>query len=442
MTTLEILHWNDVHGRYAALARASHRAKQIRAEAEHPVLLMDGGDIEESSVRLSALSYGTSGWRALRAAGVDVAVPGNGGLMRYGPRVLPRYAEALGSPPVLANLGVDGGLLPGVAPYRLIDAGEVRVGVIGITVPASVYGSFGMQEFGLFQCVDRAARQVRREGADVVVVLSHCGVDLDRALSWDARGAVDLIVGGHTHTLLPDGDRAGLPIVQAGNYAEHLGRVRVQIEDGRVEVVSMTVEEIASGGPQDPAVLQEVSAAECDLEQWLAEPIGSSQGADFDPLTGGGAARLMAAALLARHPADVGVIFPAQLDAGLSTGVVRRCDLWALTSSPANAATATVTGAQLRRMALSGATDENAARSPRFLRGRSFGKLVMVGAEITDGEVLVGGERVRDDRVYRVTGCDIELSTYGGLFTAEPDDLVLHTPDILPEILEAYLVGT
>ena len=99
MTTprvLELLHWNDLHGRYDALARLSARAREIRRAADHPVLLLDGGDVEETSVRLSALTFGVAGWRMLGAAGVDAAVTGNGGLLRYGPDLIPRYAEALG----------------------------------------------------------------------------------------------------------------------------------------------------------------------------------------------------------------------------------------------------------------------------------------------------------------------------------------------------------
>ncbi len=65
MATLEILHWNDVHGRFTALARLSARARSIREAAAHPVLVFDGGEIEEVSVGLSAMSYGVARWRLL-----------------------------------------------------------------------------------------------------------------------------------------------------------------------------------------------------------------------------------------------------------------------------------------------------------------------------------------------------------------------------------------
>ena len=58
MTTprrLELLHWTDIHGRFAGLARLSARARAVRGAADHPVLVLDGGDVEEGSVRVSAM---------------------------------------------------------------------------------------------------------------------------------------------------------------------------------------------------------------------------------------------------------------------------------------------------------------------------------------------------------------------------------------------------
>ncbi len=167
MTTprrLELLHWNDVHGRYDALARMSARARAIRESADHPVLLLDGGDVEETSVRLSALTYGVAGWRMLGAAGVDAAVVGNGGLLRYGPGVLPRYAAALGSPPLVCDLERDGETPAGAAPSRILERGGLRVGVIGTTDYYPQYDDLGLTERGRVTAVRREATTLRARG--------------------------------------------------------------------------------------------------------------------------------------------------------------------------------------------------------------------------------------------------------------------------------------
>ncbi len=215
------------------------------------MLLLDGGDVEDTSVRLSAMTFGVAGWRLLGAAGVDAAVVGNGGLLRYGPGQLPAYARALGSAPLVCDLEVDGGTPVGAAPSRLLRAGDLTVGILGITDFYQQYGGFGIAERGRVTAVHREATALRAAGADVVVLLSHAGINHDRGLSWAVRGLVDVIVGGHTHDLLTEGERGqGVPIAQAGWKAQHLGRVRLEVDRDGVRVVDMTLEAVDRGRPR------------------------------------------------------------------------------------------------------------------------------------------------------------------------------------------------
>lgn len=421
-------------------------ARRIRAEADHPVLLLDGGDVEESSVRVSALSYGAAGWAVLRAAGVDAAVVGNGGLLRYGPDRLIDYADAFGRPPLLGNFHHDGALPTGVAASQVIDAGDFRVGVIGISVPMmDAYSIFGMTELPLYTVVLETATQLRRDGVEVVVVLSHCGLSQDRALAATLAGRVDLVVGGHTHDELPEGMRAfgGVPIAQAGNYAEHLGRVVLDVTADGVAVQSMRLESVDTEVEPDQRVLDAISEQEAKIEDWLAEPVATlPAGADYNPADGGGIARLLATAIHRSRSADVTLLYPAQCDAGLAPGEVTRGDIWAATSSPANASAIPVSGRRLRSMLQIGLSADNAARTPRLFRGRQLGRLVVIGAEIADGEILVAGRPLDENEIYRVCGTDVEVSSYGGLLSDNSPDTEIFVPQIMPELLEAYLVAT
>lgn len=441
MSTLEILHWNDIHGRWAALARLSARARAIRTAADHPVLLLDGGDVEEGSIRISALTKGVAGWRLLGAADVDAAAVGNGGLLRYGPDVLPAYAEALRSAPLVCDVDLDGSAPVGAARSRVASSGSVAVGVIGATDYYPQYDEFGLVERGRVTAVRAEADMLRRQGVDVVVLLSHCGLNADIALSWALRHKVDLIVGGHSHDALDEGDLShGVPIVQAGCYGERLGRVTLDISDGGVEVVDVCHEVAADDWPADPAVLDELAACERDLEAWLVEPLAVlGEPVPWQELNDSAIARLVIEALLASHPGDVGMLIAGHCTAGLPAGTVSRGDVWEAISSPGNAATASVPGEVLRAMIEKGVSEEYAATVPRTFRGRPYGTLHLVGAEVRDGEVYVAGTPVDRHRSYRVTGSDLELSTYGLLVADEPDDLVVHTPVILPELLERHL---
>ena len=441
VATLEILHWNDVHGRWSGLAQLSARARTIRESAPHPVLLLDGGDVEEGSVRLSALSKGVAGWRMLGAAGVDAAVVGNGGLLRYGADVLADYAAGLGSAPLICDLEIDGQPLRGTARSRVIPAGDLTVGVIGATDYYPQYDVFGLSERGRVTAVRAEAQMLRRQGADVVVLLSHCSLNADRATSWALRGKVDLIVGGHSHDVLDEGDLTqGIPIVQAGCFGERLGRVTIQVTAEGVDVVNVCHEVVDNEWPADQRVLDELAACERDLQIWLEQPVAELPAAvGWQELYDSAIARLLAGALLSAYPGDVGMVIAGHCTAGLPQGTVTRGDLWAATASPGNAATATITGSVLRSMVAKGTSTSYATTVPRTFRGRPYGALHLAGAELRDGELVVGDSPVVDDRRYRVTGSDLELSSYGLLVDIEPEDLVVHAPVILPELLEEQL---
>lgn len=111
-----ILHSNDIHGHIENLARITTIIEKVKAENPGvPVLYLDGGDVEETSQRLSNLTRGIAMHRLLNIAGCDAAAVGNGGLARYSPAILPEYASAGRYPLLLANLRQpDGSLLEGV----------------------------------------------------------------------------------------------------------------------------------------------------------------------------------------------------------------------------------------------------------------------------------------------------------------------------------------
>jgi len=275
------------------------------------------------------------------------------------------------------------------------------------------------------------------------VLLSHAGLNHDRGLSWSLRGKVDLVVGGHTHHLLTEGDRSqGLPIAQAGWQAEHLGRILLEVSRDGVEVVDMRVERVDEDGAEDPAVLEELARCERDLAAWLAEPVGHLDVAA--PHTGGPedpAAQLVTEALLDLAPADLAVLIGGQVTHGLPAGRVTRDDVWSATSSPGNLATATLTGEQLLVMFERGRSEEFATARPRTFRGRPYGYLHAAGATVRDGGLLVGGEPVDPTRGYRVTATDLELSPYGTLVDDDPADLEVRVPRILPELLEGWFAS-
>ena len=416
-----ILHTNDIHGQVERLARIATLVERIRDETPHRVMYVDAGDVEETTTRLSNLTKGVAMHRLLSAAGCEVSVVGNAVWLRYGPQVIADQARAASYPLLLANLSP----VDGVQATALIDG----VGFVGVTDPFHSFlgtGVYGIEVTDEVEAVRRGARELREQGAELVVCLSHLGyaIDerypsaLDPELAEQVQGEVDLIVGAHTHHLLPEGDRVGaVTIAQAGSFGEHLGRIEVL--DGEIRASTIAVGEDV---PEHPAVLAAVATAEADLDASLDEVIAHLE----EPLD----AQWIAEMLRERMHAEVGLATSAVvLDEPLGAGPLRRRDLWEVCHSTANPAVVELTGEQLAHMIERGNHAEFQQTTDRPLRGRPRGPLHVAGVETVDPE-----------RTYVVAATDYELERYGRLVE---DDWQLSIrydfPTIIREAVEERL---
>ena len=446
--SLIVLHTNDLHGRVEGLSRIATLVERIRAEnRDVPVLCFDLGDSEDYSNRLSNLTKGAAMHRFLSAMGCDAAVVGNGAIPRYGPGVLKDHAAASRYPHLLANLRLaDGSFIPGTQPTALLDLGFTRLGLIGVTVEMPSYTRFfGLSTVPTMPVVSELAAGLCSEGADAVILLSHLGLAADRELAEELQGDVALIVGGHSHDLLPEGERVGdVLIAQAGHYAEHLGRIDLSWDGEKLRATRATVLPVADTTPPSALMLAEASVIESEVERYLDEIIGEIiVPLDFATDRECGVANLLADALRQRMDADVGVLVAGQAFSGLlPAGPLRRATLWDVCPSPANPGVVTLTGSQLVELVARGLDPERAAERPNPLRGKARGLMHLSGAVVRDGRLFVGGQPVEPEREYRVAGSDFEFETDWGYTDS---DWELHpsydVPIILREALEEYLAA-
>lgn len=421
-----ILHTNDIHGRVAGLARVATLVERIRDETPHRVIYVDAGDVEETTTRLSNLTKGVAMHRLLSAAGCEVSVVGNAAWLRYGPQVIPDQARAASYPLLLANLSP----VDGVRSTAVIDG----VGFVGVTDPFLSFLDGSTVDYGIrpsdeVEAVRQGARDVREQGAEVVVCLSHLGYQrvsgnlevttIDPELAEQVQGEVDVIVGAHSHDLLPEGERVGsVVIAQAGSFAEHLGRIDVL--DG---AISVSVIPVGEEVPQYPAVLAAAAAAEAGLDASLGELIAELD-EPLDP-------QWIAEMLRERMGAEIGLATSAVvLDYPLPAGPLLRRELWEACHSTANPAVVELTGAQLAHMIERGSDPEFQQTTDGPLRGRPRGPLHVAGA----------ASGLEPDRIYVVAATDYELEPYGRLIE---DDWRLSIrydfPTIIREAVEERL---
>jgi 2',3'-cyclic-nucleotide 2'-phosphodiesterase (5'-nucleotidase family) len=447
MSRVIILHTNDIHGRVDGLARVATLVARIRAEhPDTPVLYLDAGDVEETTSRLSNLTKGVAMHRLLSRAGCDAATIGNGGPLRYGVEILAEYANAARYPLLLANLRTqDGAPLAGTHLRVTLEAGERRIGVIGVT--AKMNGDYErwyhLKALDVAPLVRELAAAAEQDGADAVIALSHLGLPDDRGLADEIQEIVPLIIGAHTHNLLSEGERVGdVTLAQAGQHAEHLGRVDLAWDGERLTVAHVAVIPVGDDIPMAQAVLDEAQVIEREVTAYLDGAVGElAASLDFSEERECGVGDLAADMLRVRMDADLAVVGGTQAFTGpLAAGPLRRVTLWDVCGSSANPGVVALSGEHLEAIVRRGLDPAFMRDKPRSLRGLARGPLHLSGAEVRDGALLVGGQPVDPARDYRVAGTDWELEPYGGYVEAAWDLRVQYDmPVIVREAMEAYL---
>lgn len=391
---LTIIHTNDIHGRQERIGQIATLVRDVKATADHEVLYLDAGDVEETTNRLSNMTKGVAMHRLMNLAGCDAATVGNACWLRYGPAILADHARAARYPLLLANFE------PVTGPVECAMFGEV--GVFGLT--AAFRGEFGDVDWG-FERLDelevarRVAAELRARGASFVVFLSHLGLATpqerwdDRRIAAELQGDVDVIVGAHSHDLLSHGEWVGrVLIAQAGAFGDQLGRIEV---DG--DKLTASVEPIADDVEQAADILEEAQRIEEEVRAFLAEPLGTLD-TTLD-------AAWIAGMLRRRMRADAGVFSEGLTVSTVASGTLTRGALWEASETAANPGVATMTGDQLLALVRRGNEPAFAAEMPRPLRGRARGRLHLAG---------LGEEQIDPARAYSVAGTDWELTSYGG----------------------------
>ncbi|KAJ8712723.1 hypothetical protein PYW08_008027 [Mythimna loreyi] len=172
-----------------------------------------------------------------------------------GPEGLAPYLSALKAPVLAANMDTsEEPLLKGLyKPYIIVERNGRKIGIIGLITPdTEKLSSPGKVKFtDPIKAAKCHAKILHEQEVDIIILLSHCGLDVDKEIARDAAEYIDIIVGGHTHSLLwngaaPSGEAVAGPypisiensadnkhqvlIVQASAFTKYMGNLSVYFD--------------------------------------------------------------------------------------------------------------------------------------------------------------------------------------------------------------------
>ena len=231
-----------VYGKVGGFAHLAALVKQVRAQRPG-ALLLDGGDTWQGSAT-SLWTRGQDMVEASKLLGVDV-MTGHWEFTYGAARVKEIIAKDFAGKIefIAQNVKTTDFGDPVFKPYVMREVNGIPVAIIGQAFPYTPIANprhfvpdwtFGIQEENLQKVVD----EVRKKGAQVVVLLSHDGTDTDLKLASRVTG-IDTMLGGHTHDAIPDPvvvkNRGGTTLVTgAGSNAKFLAVLDFDVRGGRV----------------------------------------------------------------------------------------------------------------------------------------------------------------------------------------------------------------
>jgi S-sulfosulfanyl-L-cysteine sulfohydrolase len=307
-------------------------------------------------------------------------------------------------------------------PYKFFERGGAKVAVIGQAFPYMPIAnpgwmfpeySFGIRDEHMQEMVD----EVRAAGADVVVLLSHNGFDVDKKMASVVTG-IDVILSGHTHDALPEPVLVGKThIIASGSNGKFVSRVDLDVRDGQMmgirhKLIPIFADVIAP----DPVISKIIDEQRAPYADQLAEVIGQTDSLLYRRGNFNGTwDDLICDALLSERDADIAMSPGVRWGPSLVPGDdITREDIWNVTSMSYGAAYRSEMTGEFIKVILEDVADNIFNPDPYYQQG---GDMVRIGGmgyriditkpqgeRISEMTLLKTGEKIDASKSYVVSG--------------------------------------
>jgi sulfur-oxidizing protein SoxB len=311
---------------------------------------------------------------------------------------------------------------PAFDAMRMFERGGVKIAVIGQALPYTPIAnprwmipnwSFGIRENDIKINVEKA----RKAGAQLVVLLSHNGFDVDRKLASRVSG-IDVILTAHTHDALPDVVKVGKTLlVASGSHGKFVSRLDLDVRGGEVKGHRFKLIPVFSDAiAPDPEVAAKIRSVRAPHEAMLREVVGQTETLLYRRGNFNGTLDdLICDALLAERDAEIALSPGFRWGASLLPGQgITREDIYNATAITYPAAYRVImTGARLKEV-MEDVADNLFNTDPYYQQGGDMVRLGGIaytidvdkpaGSRVSDLHLLRTGKPLDPNREYVVAG--------------------------------------
>lgn len=424
-TEFVMLFTNDFHSQIEPMDSGDGGVLRLKAlvdsvrTAEPYVLLADAGDLVQGTYYFSLLN-GVVEMKMLDMLKYDIRTIGN--------HEFDKKMSGLGEMLAMSKVPVVASnydfsktdLAQYVVPSKILSAGKIKVGFIGLNVRllnlVNKTACKGVEWQDAINVADKYAAELREQGADIVIAISHLGYGggsteyyYDSGIATRTRH-IDMIIGGHSHTTLKkaayvtDADGDQVAIVQTGSRGYNLGYAKIRLDDNGKPSFTYRLIPVNSRldnriDPTFSGIIKDYAAEvkeKMDVKLGYA-PYNINRGTPESPLGNLSADGLIWAAKKFHNvDADVAVYNSGGVRANISKGDVTLGDVYAAFPFDNALSILTITGKNLRYLMY---------EVPNNLYVNKGVKLVS-NSEGWVSSITINGQQIDDKKTYTVATID------------------------------------
>ncbi|MBN1633047.1 MAG: 5'-nucleotidase C-terminal domain-containing protein [Ignavibacteria bacterium] len=459
---LRILHWNDFHSRnlpYKASKKIDGETVNyivggsasllgyLNKYRDNKSLVVHAGD-DFQGTPISSLTKGFSQIQLLNHFNIDAFTLGN--------HEFDYSAKTLDSALKIANFKYLGGnliYLPEQKSFADLttvkEINGIKIGIIGITsdelrlltVPKNVEDIYIMDNDFI---ISYGIKELKNNNCDLIILLTHCGVENDSIYATKFYGDIDVIVGGHSHTTLRKPKLINNVIIaQAGSGGKFLGNIELKVDtdlDTIIQYKGELIETVFDSLIYDKNMQALVDNMEADVNQQLSKVIGTLEN-DWKRFgINSNLGQWEADVFRAKTNSDIAFVNSGGLRKELMKGEITLRDIWEISPFGNTINTIEVSGKLLFEMLLNHfieAQKENEkSGDPDFLivSGLNiiYDKEKLKNKELDFfKEINVNGEKIDENKTYKIATNNYIATQVGKFFGKLSEELTIAETNII-----------